>query len=50
MTDPPNNQKAAFEIWIDFFGGQSKLEENSLTRLFISSFDEYFVPVQKVSK
>ena len=50
MIDPPTNQKAAFETWIDLFGEQSKLEENSLTRLFISTFDEYFVSVQKVSK
>ena len=50
MIDPPTNQKAAFETWIDLFGEQSKLEENSLTRLFIiSTFDEYFVSVQKVS-
>ena len=32
MADAPKNQKAGFEIWIDFFEEQSKTEcGNSLT-------------------
>ena len=30
MADKQTNQKAEFEIWIDFFEEQSKIEGNTL--------------------
>ena len=37
MADPPTNQKAESEFWIDFFGEQSKEEGNSLKQELGSS-------------